>query len=287
MNMFLVMISLAWGLELVEVKVQDNEHFTLQGCKVFHIGTNYKRTELHFAVDRFQDLSYLRYSDVLGDTCDLKGCPTGSAICGEISGESQRSTEVVIGACISDLYVYVKTKPTSTISNSISIIAAYLQGQCDHIEETLYATCGSMNYKECDRCDDQCRVAECVQSARHDQPEKILQTLCLPYTVESFELNTRCLGYKAVDFGKWKQGCDDSIDTGSVGAGTVVALVLIMMGFFAFVGAVTWYNWKLKTSGVPPVRCFGWCPAVLFPRPRQPAPQSFYKPPDISMQSFK
>ena len=213
--------------------------------------------------------------------CDISKCPKDSTICGEISKDF--SNEIIVGACISDLYLYV----TATKDSSLSILTQYLTGDCDKIEETLFTQCGSMNYYECDKCGDECRLANCIKQATFNTNEQILMSLCLPDTISEDEVTSKCKDFKDVDSGIWKQDCDDSIDIGSVGAGTIIALVFIMMSFFGFVGIVTWYNWKLKTTGTPPFKSHKLCPDVLFPRPPPIRPKSNYKPPDIALQSFK
>lgn len=279
---FALIFSQVLAFDLTEIQVgQISKSISVpKGCSVFHIGTNYQRTSLHFSTDTL-DLEYIRWANILTETCDRPKCPLDSTVCGEV--QSMTSSESIIGTCISDLYIYVKAKADTKFHLAVQ----YITGECDKIVENLYTQCGSMNYAECDRCDDECRLAECIRSKRYNSEEKILMNLCLPYTVSDDEISERCLSYKGVDVGTWKQDCDNSIDIGSVGAGTVVALVLIMMSFFGFVGAVAWYNWKMKMTGTPPIKCCKFCPDVLFPRPRQMQMPSSYRPPDVSLQTFK
>lgn len=281
--MLLVILSIAWAFDVTEIKVA-NDHGVLSltsGCQAFHIGTNFQRTEVHFWPSSDGKISWIHYSDILYEKCDNK-CPSDSVLCGEISEST--TSEAIIGACVGDLYIYVKT----TAKASLTIASNYLDGKCDHIVENLYTKCGSMNYEECDKCGDDCRLAECIREKRGNENELLIMSLCLPYNASEEELNSRCQGHVHVDSGKWKQSCSDSIDIGSIGAGTIIALVIIMIAFFGFVGVVTWYNLKIKTTGNPPIRCHRFCPEILFPRAnagrRQRVEESTYRPPEIALQ---
>ncbi|OMJ68825.1 hypothetical protein SteCoe_33619 [Stentor coeruleus] len=284
--MLLVILSIAWAFDVIDVKVA-NDHGVLSlssGCQAFHLGINFQRTEVHFWPNSDGKISWIHYSDILYEKCDNK-CPSDSVLCGEISEST--TSEVIIGACVGDLYIYVKT----TAKASLTIASNYLDEKCDHIVENLYTKCGSMNYEECDKCGDDCRLAECIREKRSNEDEKLIMSLCLPYNVSDDELNSRCSGHINVDSGKWKKDCSDSIYIGSIGAGTIIALVIIMMAFFGFVGVVTWYNLKIKTTGHPPITCPRFCPEILFPRAnverRMRTEESTYRPPEIALQVRK
>ena len=277
-----LIISVASSLNFTEISIGEMSKSieVPKGCSVFHLGANYHRLSLHFSAPT-DHLTSIRWTDILTETCDRTKCPTDSTVCGEV--QSFKAVQTVVGTCISDLYLYVKSSDKS----SFAISTQYEEGECDKIVENLYTQCGSMNYAECDKCDDECRLANCIATERYNSPEKILMNLCLPFGAGDQEVEDRCVQYKGVDKGVWKQDCDNSIDVGSVGAGTVVVLVVIMMAFFGFVGIVTWYNWKLKAEGTPPIKCLRCCPDVLFPRPKLQPPPSYYRPPDVSLQTFK
>jgi hypothetical protein len=280
--MFYLLFISVHAASFTEMKIGSNfqDYNIKKGCQIFHLGTNYQRTKLQFT--SFSDsLTHIRWSNILTSSCDTAKCPKSATVCGEL--QKFTSTETVIGTCINDLYLYVK----ATADTSFSATVQYVEGTCDKIIENLYTQCGAMNYAECDRCDDECRVVNCIQNAKYEVPEKILMNLCLPYNVSDEELNQRCKKYINVNKGTWKSDCSDPIDTGSVGVITIIALVFIMIGFFGFIALVSWYNWKLKTTGSVPIKCFKFCPDILFPKPALPKPRSLYTPPDMSLQRFK
>ena len=128
--------------------------------------------------------------------CQNTKCPKDSTVCGELYDFS--ASETVIGTCISDLYIYVLASGEA----KFRITSQYLPGECDRIEENLYTQCGSMSYTECDKCDDECRLANCVRKQRHNSKEAILMNLCLPYTTSKDEVDDRCKEYKDVDVGE-------------------------------------------------------------------------------------
>jgi hypothetical protein len=181
------------------------------------------------------------------------------------------------------MYIFINSDSPS----DISIMATYLPGACDKITENLYTKCGSLSYSKCDQCGDDCRLAECVREEKYNSPEAVLTSFCLPFNVSKQELHERCQWYKDVTKARWKSACSDSLDIGSIGAGTIILLVILMMAFFGFVGVLVWYNFKLKTTGNPPIRCHRLCPDILFPRPRIVTQSSQYRPPDIQLQQFR
>ncbi|OMJ67429.1 hypothetical protein SteCoe_35410 [Stentor coeruleus] len=283
--MFYILLNIVSALEFTEVKIAGSkDSFTLDpGCQVFHLGTNFQRTEMHFWPEIESKINWIHYSDVLYDKCDNK-CLSNAVLCGEISESS--TSEVIIGACVSDIYIYVKAASKVTLT----ITSSYIQGKCDPIPENLYTKCGSLNYEECDKCGDDCRLAGCIKEKKNNQEEKIIMNLCLPYDSSDYEINIRCKGHVYVDSGKWKQDCNNSLKIQSVGSATIAALVLIMIFFFGFFGLVTWYNWRMKNDGNPPFRCPRICPEVLFPRRvvRRMNNEDVigYRPPEIPLQSI-
>lgn len=283
--MFYIFINAALAFDVTEIKVASSQNsFTLTtGCQVFHLGTNFQRTEVHFWPDIESKINWIHYSDLLYDVCDNK-CPSNAVLCGEISGSS--ASEVIIGACVGDIYIYVK----AASKVSLTITSNYIQGKCDPIPENLYTKCGSLNYEECDKCGDDCRLAECIKEERSKQEEELIMSLCLPYDSSDYEINSRCKGHVHVDSGRWKQDCDNSLNIDSVGSMTIIALVLIMIFFFGFFALVTWYNWRMKSDENPPFRCHRICPEMLFPRRvnrRMDEDESGYRPPEVSLQSMR
>ena len=214
--------------------------------------------------------------------CSFSECPKGSSFCEEI--KDLETSKFDIGSCMGDLYLYIKAKEKT----AIGVSTQYKNGEkCDSIGENLYTKCGSMTYSECDKCGDECRLANCTRNKRYDSEEKVLAHLCLPESIDMYELDDRCKAYKDVDIGIWKEKCDDSLLPSSVGFGTIIILVIIMISFFGFVLVVAWYNFQLKKTGQPPIQCPAFCPDILFPSPKPMAEQSFYSPPEISLRSFK
>lgn len=259
--MICIFLSVVWAIDVTDVKVATSkESLGLSiGCEAFHVGVNFQRTEVHFWPENKDKISWIHYSDILYEKCENK-CSSNAALCGEIS--ESNASEVIIGACIEDLYIYIKASGKT----SITIASNYLSEKCDHINENPYTQCGSMNYEECDRCGDNCRLAECIKEQRPNEKEKLIMNLCLPSNTSTSEVNEKCQGHINVDSGRWKQDCDDTIKIGNIGALTLIALVVTMMGFFGLFGVVFWYNWKMRINGVPPIKCCRLCPDMLFPR---------------------
>lgn len=278
---FLLLVYVSFA-EFTEIKIGEvNKVIKLtKGCNSFRVRSNYQRTSIFFITES-ESTNTVQYTDIAKEIgCD-KICSPSAAICGEL--KTFKSSELIIGACTSSMYVYIKADSESFIT----IAATYQEGLCDKIEETLYTKCGSMSYEKCDKCGDNCRIADCIRDRKGKVEASVLTSLCLPYNVSKFEIVERCQRYKDVDLGKWKDDCDESLDIGSVGAGTIIVLVLIMMTFFGFVGLLTWYNWKMKMTGVPPLRCHRFCPDILFPRPKPVRETSNYVPPEINLREFK
>lgn len=276
---FFLLISSTWSVYTDVVIGNIDSKFKLsKGCNQFKVKSNYQRTKIHFITETYSK-SKIEYTDEEKE-CSSK-CKTSSAICGELN--TFDSSELIIGACTSNMFLYI----TAESSSEITIMATYLEGACDKIEENLYTKCGSMSYSKCDVCGDDCRLVECIREEKYNSPKAVLTNLCLPYNVSHDELWDRCKWYKDVTLAQWKSECDDGLEIGSIGAGTIIVLVLIMMGFFGFVGVLTWYNFKLRTTGSPPIKCHRFCPDILFPRPRAVSERSDYRPPEINLQQFK
>lgn len=282
--MYFLLILYSSLAEFTEIKInsQGKPQTLTKGCNTFRVRTNYQRTSIHFITESGSEFEgKFQYTDVEKENACSGLCADSAAVCGELN--SFKSSELTIGACTSSMYLYID----SNNKNTVTISATYLEGPCDKIDETLYTKCGSMTYKKCDKCGDDCRIADCIKDKTGTSDLKVMTSLCLPSDVPDYEINDRCKQYIDVSRGRWKDECDDSLHIGSVGAGTIIILVVIMMSFFGFVGLLTYYNWKMKMTGVPPFKCLRCCPDILFPKPK-PAPEaSNYVPPEINLREFK
>lgn len=282
--MYLLLIFYSTLAEFTEIKINDmgKSQKLTTGCNAFRIRTNYQRTSIHFITESGSAFEgTFQYTDIAKQTdCD-KFCPASAAVCGELN--SFKSSELTVGACTSNMYLYINSNKNQVIT----ITATYLEGPCDKIDETMYTKCGSMTYAKCDQCGDDCRIADCIKDKTGTTPLTVMTSLCLPSDVTNDEINERCKKFIDVSRGKWKDKCDDSLNIGSIGAGTIIILVLIMMSFFGFVGVLTYYNWKMKMTGVPPFKCLRCCPDILFPKPKPKPEASNYVPPEINLREFK
>lgn len=274
-----LLISLTYS-EYTDVVIGNlDKNFKLaKGCNQFKVKSNYQRTKINFITES-KSKNKIQYTDQEKEC--IEKCSTNSAICGELN--TFDSSELIIGACTSSMFLYI----TSDSTSEITIMATYLEGPCDKIEENLYTECGSMSYSKCDQCGDDCRLAECIREEKYNSPRAVLTNLCLPYNVAKYEMWDRCKWYKDVTLAQWKSECTEGLEIKSIGAGTIIFLVLIMLAFFGFIGVLTWYNFKLKKTGTPPIKCHRFCPEILFPRPRNISERSDYRPPDINLQQFK
>ncbi|CAG9318845.1 unnamed protein product [Blepharisma stoltei] len=274
--------ALDFGIE--EIKLGTINDYTLKtGSHAFKARANFHRLKIT-AMPNGEGFDQIRWTDKLSTSLDettfLK-CPKDSAICGDAIDPST-NVQITIGACVDEIYIYVKVSKESTLSFS----GSYYQGDCDPIEENLYTKCGAMTYAQCDVCGDECRLAFCKKRSRDGKDPEVKTSLCLPYNVTAEELTDRCDDYMNVDYGEWKDSCNKSLEIGNIGALTIIMLVLMTIAFFGFIGIVTWYNFKLRTTGKPPIKCFKFCPEILFPHPRQAQPAQplrGYQPPDIEI----
>lgn len=273
-SLFLLWPSQAY--KITEIKV--NHHSTLgltEQFTAFHFKLNYQRTSLSFLCH--SGIANIRWSDKkykdLGASTFEK-CETDAIVCGKSTG--CEDTHLIVGACLDDFYVYVD----SSVLAAMTFVSEYVGGTCDAIKEDAYSLCGAMNYQECDVCGDSCQLAKCLSKTTHIEEYQVATHLCLPTSVFSAEINERCRDFYNVEKGEWKEDCDDSIHIQTVGWGTIVLLVVLMFAFISFFISVVYYNWRLRTTGNPPVKCSKCCPIILFPRPRTPSLSSDYRPPE-------
>ena len=278
MVIHLLLVYVCSGLEFQELKVDKYYNMVFESeCEAYHVKANYQR--LSFFIQS-EMIGRIKWTDTKYDFCStttFEECKDNSTVCG--TAYNIDNLHVSVGACLDDLYLYVEPKD----AQSQTLRFNYEEGACETIEENLYTQCGALNYRECDRCGDECRLAECMDRTLSGDVLRI--SLCLPYNITSDEMEKRCIRYKDVDYAEWKTECDDSISMNNVGVGTIILLVILMGVFLSFAGLVVWYNWKLRSTGRPPMKCFDFCPEILFPRPyTQVPPTSYYSPPSINLQ---
>lgn len=121
--------------------------------------------------------------------------------------------------------------------------------------------------KDCDRCDGQCRLADCKRILKGTFDYEVIATLCLPYSIDDKEVKNRCEAHKDIHLSEWRQDCSGNIDIDSIGLWSSIAIGLLMVVYFGFIGTVGWYNYKFRRTGQPPIKCPRMCPEALFPRP--------------------
>jgi len=277
-------LSNTFAFDIQEIKLGTINDFNLKvGSHAFKARANFHRVKIT-SMPNGEGIDQIRWTDKLSTSLDdttFQKCPKDSAICGDAI-DPNTNVQITIGACVDEIYIYVKISRDSMISFS----GSYYQGDCDPIEENLYTRCGAMTYDQCDVCGDECRLAFCKKRQYEKEPE-VKTSLCLPYNVTAEEINDRCDDYMGVDYGEWKESCNKSLEIGNIGALTIITLVLMTIAFFGFIGTVTWYNFKLRTTGKAPIKCFKFCPEILFPRPTRQAqsaqPLRGYQPPDIEI----
>src|SRR5574343_458359 len=96
----------------------DSKFKLTKGCNQFQVRSNYQRTKIHFITDSYSK-SKIQYTDIEKE-CSAK-CSADSAICGSLN--SFDSSELIIGACTSSMFLYISTE----ISSEITIMATYLE----------------------------------------------------------------------------------------------------------------------------------------------------------------
>jgi hypothetical protein len=281
----LYLLILGFSLaEYEEITVGKMHHYFPEKCTGYHISANFKR--LKFDVLCTSNIEWVKWSTTRHNYCMTKSsdeyCPLAADACGGFQGCS--SSKQIIGSCVDDLWLYVMPKPDA----EIMIYAEYKDEiPCNSIEENPYTQCGAQDFKTCNQCGGECRLAECMAYNHNKGTEYGLYHICLPRDTSDEEIKQRCLSHKSAEHGEWKKSCDEPLDVGSVGTGTVAVIGFLIVAYVGFIGVATWYNWSFKKTGRAPMRCPNLCPEILFPRStlqaRQESMSDDYRPPEIAL----
>lgn len=168
----------------------------------------------------------------------------------------------IISTCTDSIWVYIDPAQDS----EVTLEASYIPNtSCNAIPEDKYTFCGAMDYNSCNRCEGDCRLAECIGVDRSDYSTYTVLSLCLPFSTSSDEVSTRCLAHKDVENAQWKQECKDSLFIDEVGWKNVIIVMVVTALYVSIVIVVGWYHWYYKQDGRPPIKCCKFCPKILFP----------------------